>query len=123
MSAVSASAAKTNKAKSAAASTLTADELRRMDAYWRACNYLSVGMLYLKKNPLLREPLKAEHIKDTVAGALGFGCWAELYVGASESADQEVRSGFDLSVGAGAWGSCYALELLSRRRVLGGLSG
>ena len=71
MSAVSASAAKTNKAKGAAASTLTTDELRKMDAYWRACNYLSAGMLYLRHNPLLRTPLKAEQIKDRLLGHWG----------------------------------------------------
>jgi xylulose-5-phosphate/fructose-6-phosphate phosphoketolase len=59
------------KAKSGLDQTLTADEMRRMDAYWRACNYLSVGMLYLKKNPLLREPLKPEHIKDRLLGHWG----------------------------------------------------
>ena len=59
------------KAKSGTAQTLTADEMRRMDAYWRACNYLSVGMLYLKTNPLLREPLKPEHIKDRLLGHWG----------------------------------------------------
>ncbi len=37
--------------------TLSSDELRRIDAYWRAANYLSVGQLYLYDNPLLREPL------------------------------------------------------------------
>ena len=71
MSAVSASAAKANKAKGAAASTLTTDELRKMDAYWRACNYLSAGMLYLRHNPLLRTPLKAEQIKDRLLGHWG----------------------------------------------------
>ncbi len=71
MSAVSASAAKTNKAKGATASTLTTDELRKMDAYWRACNYLSAGMLYLRNNPLLRTPLKAEQIKDRLLGHWG----------------------------------------------------
>jgi len=50
---------------------LTADELRRMDAYWRACNYLCVGMLYLRENPLLREPLKADHIKRRLLGHWG----------------------------------------------------
>jgi len=59
------------KAKSGTIQTLTADEMRRMDAYFRACNYLSVGMLYLKKNPLLREPLKPEHIKDRLLGHWG----------------------------------------------------
>src|SRR3984893_17667879 len=50
---------------------LTADELRKMDAYWRACNYLCVGMLYLLENPLLREPLKTEHIKNRLLGHWG----------------------------------------------------
>ena len=50
---------------------LTADELRKMDAYWRACNYCCVGMLYLRANPLLREPLKAEHIKNRLLGHWG----------------------------------------------------
>ena len=43
--------------------TLSPEELRAMDAYWRAANYLSVGQIYLYANPLLREPLKREHIK------------------------------------------------------------
>jgi xylulose-5-phosphate/fructose-6-phosphate phosphoketolase len=51
--------------------SLNADELRRLDAYWRACNYLSVGMLYLRDNPLLREPLKPEHIKNRLLGHWG----------------------------------------------------
>ena len=59
------------KAKSGTTHTLTTDEMRRMNAYWRACNYLSVGMLYLKKNPLLRESLKPEHIKDRLLGHWG----------------------------------------------------
>jgi xylulose-5-phosphate/fructose-6-phosphate phosphoketolase len=42
-----------------------------MDAYWRACNYLCVGMLYLLENPLLREPLKAAHIKNRLLGHWG----------------------------------------------------
>ncbi|MGB6743806.1 MAG: phosphoketolase family protein [Terracidiphilus sp.] len=50
---------------------LSADEQRKMDAYWRACNYLCVGMLYLLENPLLREPLKAEHIKHRLLGHWG----------------------------------------------------
>jgi xylulose-5-phosphate/fructose-6-phosphate phosphoketolase len=49
----------------------SADELRKMDAYWRACNYLCAGMLYLRDNPLLREPLKAEHTKNRLLGHWG----------------------------------------------------
>ena len=47
----------------AASNPLTDTELNLMHAYWRACNYLSVGMIYLKDNPLLAEPLKTEHVK------------------------------------------------------------
>jgi xylulose-5-phosphate/fructose-6-phosphate phosphoketolase len=50
---------------------LTADELNRIDAYWRACNYLALGMIYLQANPLLREPLKPEHIKCRLLGHWG----------------------------------------------------
>ena len=50
---------------------LTGEELRKTDAYWRACNYLCAGMLYLRANPLLREPLKAEHIKNRLLGHWG----------------------------------------------------
>src|SRR4051812_36714788 len=50
---------------------LSADELRKMDAYWRACNYLAAGMIYLRDNPLLREPLKPEHIKKRLLGHWG----------------------------------------------------
>jgi xylulose-5-phosphate/fructose-6-phosphate phosphoketolase len=50
---------------------LTADELRRLNAYWRAANYLSVGQIYLLDNPLLREPLKIEHVKPRLLGHWG----------------------------------------------------
>jgi xylulose-5-phosphate/fructose-6-phosphate phosphoketolase len=50
---------------------LTKEELRKTDAYWRACNYLCVGMLYLHENPLLREPLKPAHIKERLLGHWG----------------------------------------------------
>jgi xylulose-5-phosphate/fructose-6-phosphate phosphoketolase len=47
------------------------EELRRLDAYWRAANYLSVGQIYLLDNPLLREPLRREHIKPRLLGHWG----------------------------------------------------
>ena len=50
---------------------LTEDELDAMCRYWQACNYLSVGMIYLKANPLLREPLKPEHVKHRLLGHWG----------------------------------------------------
>jgi len=52
-------------------SVLSADELRRVDAYWRAANYLSVGQIYLLDNPLLTEPLKVEHVKPRLLGHWG----------------------------------------------------
>ncbi len=50
---------------------LSTKEMELIDAYWRACNYLSVGMLYLRDNPLLREPLLPEHIKRRQLGHWG----------------------------------------------------
>ncbi len=50
---------------------LSREELAVMDAYWRAANYLSVGQIYLYDNPLLKEPLKLEHIKPRLLGHWG----------------------------------------------------
>ncbi|WP_262012008.1 phosphoketolase [Micromonospora sp. Mcm103] len=52
-------------------SPLTEAELRRLDAYWRAANYLTVGQIYLLDNPLLREPLRPEHVKPRLLGHWG----------------------------------------------------
>jgi len=65
------------------ATPLSSDELRKLHAWWRACNYLAVGMIYLRDNPLLREPLRVEHVKHRLLGhwgaspALSF-VWAHL---------------------------------------------
>ena len=50
---------------------LSPEELRRIDAWWRAANYLSVGQIYLLDNPLLREPLRLEHVKPRLLGHWG----------------------------------------------------
>ncbi|NEQ44909.1 MAG: phosphoketolase family protein [Leptolyngbya sp. SIOISBB] len=50
---------------------LSDEELRKLDAYWRACHYLAVGMIYLRDNPLLKEPLKPEHVKHRLLGHWG----------------------------------------------------
>jgi xylulose-5-phosphate/fructose-6-phosphate phosphoketolase len=50
---------------------LNDEEARKMHAFWRACNYLALGMIYLQDNPLLREPLKPEHIKNRMLGHWG----------------------------------------------------
>ena len=52
--------------------TLAPDLLEKMDAYWRAANYLTVGQIYLQDNPLLETPLKIEHIKPRLLGHWGF---------------------------------------------------
>jgi xylulose-5-phosphate/fructose-6-phosphate phosphoketolase len=54
-----------------AKSPLTTQDLDAMHAYWRACNYLSVGMIYLKDNPLLRQPLTPAHVKQRLLGHWG----------------------------------------------------
>src|ERR1700759_5628060 len=52
-------------------SPLSPAELGKVDAYWRACKYLALGMIYLQDNPLLKEPLKPEHIKNRLLGHWG----------------------------------------------------
>ena len=59
------------RSKEAAKNPLDAEALQQIDAYWRAANYLSVGQIYLLDNPLLREPLKKEHVKPRLLGHWG----------------------------------------------------
>ena len=61
----------TDGSRTATAHRLSAKELHNIDAYWRACNYLAAGMIYLRANPLLREPLKPEHVKLRLLGHWG----------------------------------------------------
>jgi xylulose-5-phosphate/fructose-6-phosphate phosphoketolase len=56
---------------SAGNTAVSGEMLRRMDAYWRAANYLSVGQIYLRDNPLLRKPLAIEHVKHMLLGHWG----------------------------------------------------
>jgi xylulose-5-phosphate/fructose-6-phosphate phosphoketolase len=58
-------------AESVSEARLSADELRLLDAYWRAANYLSVGQIYLLDNPLLKEPLEEQHVKPRLLGHFG----------------------------------------------------
>ena len=75
--------AKPKRSTPAAKSPLTKTELASIDAWWNACNYLSVGMIYLRDNPLLKVQLKPEHVKQRLLGhwgaspALSFA-WAHL---------------------------------------------
>jgi len=66
------------------------DELRNIDAYWQASLYLCLGMLYLMDNPLLREPLKQEHIKPRLLGHWG-STRTVLYLHSLQPADQQIR--------------------------------
>jgi xylulose-5-phosphate/fructose-6-phosphate phosphoketolase len=61
----------TDMQTSAPPGPLTSDELTRLNAWWRAANYLSVGQIYLLANPLLREPLRIEHVKPRLLGHWG----------------------------------------------------
>ena len=94
-----------------------------MDAYWRACNYLSVGMIYLKDNPLLSEPLRHEHVKHRLLGhwgaspALSF-VWVHL-----NRLIVTRRSRRDLRGRAGPRRAGRARPGLPRRHVFGDLSG
>jgi xylulose-5-phosphate/fructose-6-phosphate phosphoketolase len=69
--------------RTSAHNPLSNEELRLIDAWWRACNYLSVGMIYLRDDALLKQPLKPEHVKQRLLGhwgaspALSF-VWAHL---------------------------------------------
>ncbi|MBI4657355.1 MAG: phosphoketolase family protein [Verrucomicrobia bacterium] len=58
-------------AQSAVTGPLSPDELRKMNAYWRAANYLSVGQIYLLDNALLKEPIRIEHVKPRLLGHWG----------------------------------------------------
>ena len=73
-----------------AAGPLSAEELRKMHAYWRAANYLSVGQIYLMDNPLLKEPLQLKHVKPRLAGPLGNHVGPELPLRPLEPGHQEV---------------------------------
>ena len=59
------------KAESGDQRTLDPAELRDLDTFWRACNYLALGMIYLQDNPLLRKPLEPAHIKNRLLGHWG----------------------------------------------------
>ena len=74
--------------QTAADPTLAADYLTRLDAYWRAANYLSVGQIYLLDNPLLREPLATRAHQAATARPLGHDAGAEFHLRAPQSGHQ-----------------------------------
>lgn len=77
-------------------SPLKEEELKKLHSYWNACNYLAAGMIFLQDNPLLKKPLKAEHIKNRLLGPLGSQSRSQFCLYSSESHDQEARPRHDL---------------------------
>ena len=73
------------------AAPLSDDLLRKIDAYWRAANYLSVGQIYLYDNPLLREPLTLAPRQAAPARTLGHDAGAELHLRPPEPGHQGAR--------------------------------
>ncbi len=65
------SISETSLAEQTPKSILSPEEIQQLQAYWRACNYLAVGMIYLQDNPLLKHPLTLEHIKPRLLGHWG----------------------------------------------------
>ncbi|MFM2158394.1 MAG: hypothetical protein RLZZ124_868, partial [Cyanobacteriota bacterium] len=65
------SPAMSGNCSAAASPDLSDGGLELLDAWWRAANYLAVGMIYLRDNPLLAEPLRPEHIKNRLLGHWG----------------------------------------------------
>src|SRR5450755_2564516 len=80
---------------------LAREELELLHGYWRAANYLSVGQIYLVDNPLLREPLRLEHIKPRLLGHWGTTP-GQPHLRASQPADLRAGPGGDLRDRPGA---------------------
>ena len=69
---------------------LNAEELRKTHAYWRACNYLSLGMIYLQDNPLLQEPLQPQHMQEPPSRTLGRKPGPVLCLHSPQPVNQEI---------------------------------
>ena len=82
--------------ETATAGPLAPEQLASIDAYWRAANYLSVGQIYLLDNPLLREPLRLEHVKPRLLGHWGTTPGLNLALRAPEPGDPDARPRRDL---------------------------
>ena len=78
------------------AEVLSPEEFSKIDRYWRAANYLSVGQIYLRHNALLREPLRAGAHQAATAGSLGNDAGLELHLRSLKPADPEARARRDL---------------------------
>src|SRR5947209_5590464 len=102
--------------------SLTPDELRKMNAYWRAANYLSVGQIYLMDNPLLKEPLKLEHTKPRLLGHGGTTPGLNFIYAHFNRVIQSLRSERHLHLRSGARRSRDRGKHVYRRDLFGDLS-
>jgi hypothetical protein len=104
------------------ANVLSAGDLNLLDAYWRASNYLTVGQIYLLDNPLLREPLKADHIKPRLLGHWGTSPGQNLiYVHLNRLIKRHDADVIYLS-GPGHGGPAIVAQVYLEGHVLGDLS-
>ena len=111
-------AAATSRPAAPATGPLDADLLDRMQRYWSAANYLTVGQIYLQDNPLLREPLRPEHIKPRLLGHWGTSPGLSFMYVAPQPADPRARRQRDLSRRPGTRRPGGRRERLPRRHVL-----
>ena len=112
------------KARSTVKGTpLSPDELRKIDAYWRASLYLSLGMLYLKENPLLREPLKLEQTKPRLLGHWGSDAGQSFtYIHFNRLINKYDLNAIFIS-GPGHGAPAVLVQCVPRRNLLRNLSG
>lgn len=104
-------------------SPLGSEELQKTHAFWRACNYLMLGMIYLQENPLLKVPLQAEQCKKPPSWPLGIKPRSGISVHSLHENDQDTWSGHDLSRRAWTWSPRCSRTYLSGRNLFGNLSG
>ena len=84
---------------------LNPSELKKIDAYWRASNYLAAGQLYLLDNPLLRRPLTRDDVKKKIVGHWGTVPGQNFVLCSPEPCHQEVRPGYDPDLRPGHGGT------------------
>ena len=105
----------------AAPATAAADETELTIGWWRAANYLTVAQIYLQENPLLREPLRPEHIKPRLLGHWGTSPGAQPRLRAAQPADPRDRPGRPLRRRPGARRPGRRRQRLPRGHLLGDL--
>ena len=108
--------------KDGVAKPLSLELLARVDAHWRAANYLSVGQIYLYDNPLLKKPLSREHIKPRLLGHWGTTPGLNFIYSHLNRDHQAARPEHDLHHRARPWRARPGGQCLARWHVQRGLS-